>query len=299
MGADYGTADRLRLAPARLLAGCYLDLGGGVEHTTLVVGSGRSGSTWVAELVNHRNEYRLVFEPFRGDRVRRARPFRRGHYIDPREQDHPLAGSIDALLAGHVRSWWTDRHNRRRVATRRIVKEVRITNLVPWICARHRSLRVVYVVRDPVAVAQSWLELGWGDDLDDLLAQDQLLEMLPGSGAVIREVLAGDELFDRHVLRWCLENAVPLAARADSGVHLVVYERLRAEPEREIDRLFSYLGRDPEGAGASVRNPSATAGFPRPRSVQITESQRRRAEEIVSAFGLNDVVSFESDARRA
>ena len=27
MGADYGPAGRLRIAPARLLAGCYLDLG--------------------------------------------------------------------------------------------------------------------------------------------------------------------------------------------------------------------------------------------------------------------------------
>lgn len=299
MGADYDTLGRLRIAPARLLAGCYLDLGRGVEATTLVVSTARSGSTWVAELLNHRNEYRLVFEPFRSDRVCRARGFRRGHYIDPRDQDHPLAGSIDALLAGRVRGWWTDRQNRRRIATRRIVKEVRITNLVPWIRARHPGLRVVYVVRDPVAVARSWLELGWGDDLDDLLGQEQLLERLPGSGAVIREVVCGDEPFDRHVLRWCLENAVPLAAQADSGVHLVVYERLRAEPEREIDRLFAYLGRDPEGADASVHTPSATAGFPRPRSVQITESRRRRAQEIVSAFGLNDVVSFESDARRA
>jgi len=298
MGADYGTAERLRIAPARLLAGCYVDVGRGVGATTLVVGTARSGSTWVAELLNHRNEYRLVFEPFRSDRVRRARPFRRGHYIDPREQDHPLAGSIDALLAGRVRSWWTDRQNRRRIATRRIVKEVRITNLVPWIRARHRDLRIVYVVRDPVAVARSWLELGWGDDLDDLLAQEQLLERLPGSGAAIRE-LAGGELFDRHVVRWCLENAIPLTAYAELGLHLVVYERLRAEPEREIDRLFAYLGRDPDGAHASVRNPSATAGFPRRQSVQISEDHRRRAEEIVSAFGLTDLVSVGSGARRA
>lgn len=132
-GPDYAPSERLKLVPERVLAGLYLDLGHRIRDTTLVVGTGRSGSTWLAEIINHRNEYRLVFEPFRGDRVRKARPFRRGHFIEPSEQDHPLRATIDALVAGRVRSWWTDRHNHRRLATRRIVKEVRITNLLPWI----------------------------------------------------------------------------------------------------------------------------------------------------------------------
>lgn len=286
MGADYGAAGRLKLAPARLLAGCYADLGHRIRDTTLVVGTGRSGSTWLAEIVNHRNEYRLVFEPFRGDRVRKARPFKRGHFIEPSEQDHSLAATIDALLAGRVRSWWTDRHNRRRLTTRRIVKEVRITNLLPWIRLRHPGLRIVYIVRDPVAVARSWLELGWGDDLDELLAQEQLLEQFPDSGDVIEAVVTEGEPFDRHVLRWCLENAIPLSAHADLDIHLVAYEQLRAHPEREIDRLFAYLGEDSAGADLVVRKRSATADFPRPRAVPVTEAQEQQAEAVVSSFGI-------------
>jgi hypothetical protein len=230
MGADYAPSERLKLAPERVLAGLYLDLGHRIRDTTLVVGTGRSGSTWVAETINHRNEYRLVFEPFRGDRVRKARPFRRGHFIEPSEQDHPLRATIDALLAGRVRSWWTDRHNHRRLATRRIVKEVRITNLLPWIRRRHPNLRIVYIVRDPVAVARSWLELGWGDDLGELLAQRPLLERLADARDVIDVVVAHGEPFDRHVLRWCLENAIPLRSYTDLDIHLVAYEQLRTHP---------------------------------------------------------------------
>ena len=54
MGADYTTTEKLRIAPERLLAACYLDLGRGIRDTTLVVSTGRSGSTWVAEVINHR-----------------------------------------------------------------------------------------------------------------------------------------------------------------------------------------------------------------------------------------------------
>jgi hypothetical protein len=291
MGGDYDLAGRLRLAPERLLAGCWLDLGRGVRDTTLVVSTGRSGSTWLAEVVNHRNEYRLVFEPFRSDRVRRARAMPRGMYIDPAEQQHPLAASIDSLLAGRVRSWWTDRHNRKRIAWRRIVKEVRLTNLLPWIRVRHPSLRIVYGVRDPVAVAKSWLELGWGDDLDTLLAQPQLLGEFSALRGEIDAIAASGEVFDRNVLRWCLENAIPLTRLEGLGVHRVVYEEMRAEPERELARLFDYLGRPGEAsaAAASVQRPSATAGFRRHRTLEISDAQRTRAREIVGLFGLDDL----------
>jgi hypothetical protein len=285
VGADYDTLGRLRIAPARLLAGCYVDLGRGVDATTLVVGTARSGSTWLAELLNHRNEYRLVFEPFRSDRVRRARSFRRGHYIDPLQQDHPLADSIDALLAGRVRGWWTDRQNRRKIATRRIVKEVRITNLIPWIRARHPELPIVYVVRDPVDVATSWLELGWGDDLDELLEQPRLMERFEPLAGPIQSVAANGDPVERHVLRWCLENAIPM--RSDvPGVHRVHYERLRDEPEGELERLFAYVRRSPEIAPSTVRRPSATAGFRRQRAVTIGEAQRVRARELLELFGV-------------
>ncbi|MEP6811394.1 MAG: sulfotransferase domain-containing protein [Actinomycetota bacterium] len=289
MGADYGTGDRLKLVPARARAACYLDLGHHLRDTTLVVSTGRSGSTWVAEVLNHANEYRLVFEPFRSDRVRKARAFRLGQYIDPEDQEHPLAQTIDGLLAGRVRGWWTDRQNRRRIASRRIVKEIRITNLVPWIRTRHPALRIVYAVRDPVAVARSWLELGWGDGLEEFLDQEPLLARFREEDGAIREIAGHGDQFERHILRWCLENAIPLKREPAPDVHHVVYERLRTEPQQELERLFGYLGKPVDGAYEAVRKPSATAGFPRTRSVTITEGQRRRAHEIIELFDLADV----------
>jgi hypothetical protein len=286
VGADVGTVGRVALVPKRLQAAFYVDPGHRIADTTLVVATGRSGSTWLAEIVNDRNGYRVVFEPFRHDRVRKARAFRRGQYIDPDDQHHPLAGAIDDLLAGRVRTWWTDSHNHRRLVGKRIVKEVRITNLLPWIRARHPELRIVYGVRDPIAVARSWLELGWGDDLGIVLAHELLLEQFPDLRGRIREIASRGEALERHVLRWCLENAIPFHQHEALGIHLVSYERLVAEPESEARRLFAYLGRDDAISPDAMRRPSATAGFPRTRSVEFTPAQRARAEEIVSLFGL-------------
>ncbi len=288
MGADYNTVEKLRIAPERLLAGCYLDLGRGVRDTTLVVGTGRSGSTWVAEIINHSRNYRLVFEPFRSDRVRRARDFKLGQYIDPDDQAHPLARNADLLLAGRVRNWWTDRQNPRRIARRRIVKEIRITNLILWIRTRYPDLRIVYIVRDPVAVAQSWLELDWSDGLDDFLDQDALLARFDGIADQIAAVARSDDRFERLVLRWCLENALPLRAQATSDVHLIAYERLRDDPGPELHRLFAYLGEPADGALETIRTPSQTADFPRRGGrVEIDDARRGRARELLELFQLD------------
>jgi hypothetical protein len=285
MGADYNTAEKLKIAPERLRALCYLDLGRGVRDTTLVVSTGRSGSTWVAEIINHRRDYRLVFEPFRSDRVRRARDFKLGQYIDPTDQAHPLAGNADALLAGRVRNWWTDRQNPKRIARRRIVKEIRITNLIPWIRARHPEMRIVYVVRNPVTVARSWLELDWSDGLEDFLAQEELLACFDGIADRIAAVARSEDRFDRLVLRWCLENAIPLRAQPASDVHLIEYERLRDYPRPELERLFAYLGVPADGAFAAVGKPSQTAAFPRRGGrVEIGDARNRRARELLELF---------------
>jgi sulfotransferase family protein len=287
LGGDYGIEGRLRLVPVRLRAACFLDLGRGIRDTTLVVSTGRSGSTWVAELVNHRNEYRLVFEPFRPERVRKARALGRGYYIDPSDQTHPQAAKIDSLLAGRVRGWWTDHQNHRRIARRRIVKDVRITNLLPWIRVRHPALRIVYVVRDPVAVARSWIELGWDDDLEALLTQDQLLARFADVRGVIDSIAAGGDPLERNVVRWCLENAIPLREAGDLDIHLVIYEHLRDHPEVELERLFTYLGMAAPATESVARKPSETADFPRLRPVTFGDAERARARELVGLFGLH------------
>jgi hypothetical protein len=291
VGADYGPVGRLRTIPDRLRAAAYLDPRHDLAATTLVVGSGRSGSTWLAELLNHRNDRRLVFEPFRADRVRKARRFRWGQYLDPAEQDHPLGPLIDELLAGRVRSWWTDRQNSCRLAAGRIVKEIRITNALPWIRTRHPAMPVAYIVRDPAAVARSWLELGWGDRLDDLLAEEELLAHVGSAADVAHEVARRGDRFERVVVRWCLENAIPCRAAAAGDFHRVDYERLRVAPRDELESLYAALGTtDPAGAAAAAAaasaRPSATASFPRHGRVELSDEQVARAHDLAAHFGI-------------
>ena len=50
---------------SRLPGGAYVDLEKGDHRSSVfLAGSGRSGTTWLSEIINHRRGYRYVFEPF-------------------------------------------------------------------------------------------------------------------------------------------------------------------------------------------------------------------------------------------
>ena len=50
---------------SRLPGGLYVDLEKGDHRSSVfLAGSGRSGTTWLSEIINHRRGYRYVFEPF-------------------------------------------------------------------------------------------------------------------------------------------------------------------------------------------------------------------------------------------
>ena len=58
---------------------------GGADATTLIAGMGRSGATWVADVVNYDRNHRGLFEPFLPHQVKEARPFKNIHCLPPPE----------------------------------------------------------------------------------------------------------------------------------------------------------------------------------------------------------------------
>lgn len=275
----------------RISAACHFDLNADYRNSILVASSGRSGSTWLADIVNYKNEYRMIFEPFRRDRSPVAKDIRFGLYLDPAMPAAPEAEAIEAILRGRVRTSYSEQRNR-RIARRRIIKDIRTTNLVPWIRANFPALPIVYLVRHPFAVAHSWTRLGWRDFTDEFTCQQSLMERLSRFRPVIDGTIETGSEFERHVLRWCLENHIPLQDLASDDVHLVFYEDLVRDPASEVSRLFRYLGKEFDARALErLSEPSATTFVTESPAL---EYETARAAEIVAAFELDRI--YDADA---
>jgi Sulfotransferase family len=288
-----------RRATRRAFRPLSLDVGGGPSATVVLAGSGRSGTTWLAELLTRSNAFRYLFEPLHPDRTATLglapRP-----YLRPSETDPRLTAPVEAMLSGRARGHWVDQYNRKALARRRLVKDVWANLALGWVGAQHPETKILFILRHPLAVAESQMATGWEWWTDPalLLGQPELVEdhLEPWRG-----LLEGlDDPFRRHVATWCVENAVPLAQLAPGGVHVACYEHLLDAPERKLPPLFAFAGVrwDERVLSAAARPSSVSRGGPgqptggRPGEAwrsAFSADQVRWTMSMLSAFGLDRI----------
>jgi hypothetical protein len=273
---------------------------GGYQRSVFLSGTGRGGTTWISELLNYDNRYRDVFEPFSAHFVRSSRLFVYPLYLRPDGEYPEYRRQARAILEGRIGNGWTNRANRRFVAFRRLIKEVRANLWVKWLQVQFPRLKIILLLRHPCAVADSRLRLEWPTRLSMFLAQRELITdyLAPYRDAMLR--VSTD--FEKHVMACCIHYYVPLQQFTNREVYCAFYEDFLTAPEREIASLFSFLGEPyddrifslldrPSGttsreSEARAHHGAALAGSWQKR---ISPDMRKRAVEIMSWFGLDAI----------
>ncbi|HVC69135.1 MAG TPA: sulfotransferase [Acidimicrobiales bacterium] len=281
------------------------------RRTLLLVSSARSGSTWLSDILEESLRCRMIFEPLRRDKVPLAQNVPWGMYSDPSQPDPELDAVLRRMLSGRVRNRWSDKFNRYRLTRRRLVKEVRATNLLPRIVENFPDMPIVYLLRHPIPTAWSAAKLHWLPYLKEFFRQPQLMEgpMAPMQGA-IDDTMADKDLFQRHVLRWCLENYIPVNHLATGSVHVVFYEDIVQDPDKELDRLRAYLGRFPGHLWTMPPQRPAAVDLPSRANYretpllpveqrlgswrdEVPEDRIRFALDLVTRFGLDRIYDLD------
>ncbi|MBV9454976.1 MAG: sulfotransferase [Rubrobacter sp.] len=290
-------ARRLR---ARVLSGLYVDLNRDYRNTIFLAGSGRSGTTWLSDIINYKNEYRYVFEPFHPEKVEICRHFRHKQYLRPDDRREAFLYPAQTILSGALRNRWADRFHSRFVSERRLIKDIRANLMLGWIRANFPEMLMVFLLRHPCAVANSKVKLGWKPDVNDFLSQKALVEdfLWPFED----EMRSAKTDFERHVFSWCVENYVPLVQLNYGEAHLAFYENLAENPKSELGRMFAFMGKDfDESIFERMKKPSLLS---RERSAvlsgerladswrnQVMAAQLERTIDILRLFGLDAVYS--------
>lgn len=214
------------------------------DSTVFLLSSGRSGSTWLSAMLQSIPSTRTIFEPFHAMRGYESLAPYRYRYLHPDEECDILCETLSGVLSGKLRSDWSDQFNPLRPVTfrRRLVKEVRINLLAPWLTRTFPDARYLFLVRHPVPLAMSQLKGGWELSSRRLYEQAELAEQYDlRRFAEFRWPTKG---FESLVLFWAIENLVALHCARKSGSLLIRYEDLVLRPKESIETVRKHIRAD-------------------------------------------------------
>jgi len=219
------------------------------KKTLLLLGTGRSGTTWLGGILASPFRYRLLFEPFQPHHVEGSESVA-DSYFRFAEVSEKVVGFVTRAIKDEIDSDWIAQSSCRRLRIHRwrswprvrICKDVRTNLFVPCYQGLFSpDLPIVLLVRHPGAVIESFLRVKfpWASEIDHLLDQTSLEEDFD---VPIRELRRfSGSLAGRLATRWVIENAFLLRNAEKYGIHLVAFEKLLRKPAAELESLCREL----------------------------------------------------------
>lgn len=271
---------------------------GDYQQTVILAGTGRSGTTWVEEIINSRNDFRIMFEPFHQKKVDLVGAWNYRQYLRCNDRNDKFLKPATSILRGDIKNEWIDRFNRRVFSRKRLIKDIRAQLILKWIKHNFPEIPIILLLRHPCAVANSKLKLGWDTHLHDFLVQDELMDDF--LNPFKKELENAKNLFDKHIFMWCIENYVPLKQFNEGEILVVFYEDLCIEPQKEIERMFSFIGekfssrileKSTKPSALAQKDSAIVSGNDLISSWRksISDDQIERAFEILNIFGLQAI----------
>jgi hypothetical protein len=243
-----------------------------LDRSILLVGTARSGTTWLADILVSQLRCRLMFEPFHAKKVRDFNRFEIFHYMRPGDRDPSLYSYAGRVLRGEIRDPWIDSKVRYLRPRCRLIKEIRANLLLKWLVEAFPQIPVLFLMRHPCAVVLSRMEAGWeaDEDIDSMMSQEKLRsDFLEEKIDVIRKLKTPEE---KHAFVWCVHHLVPRSQMSAEDCTLVFYENLCLRPESEIPKVFAALGRTyDDSVFTGLLEPSTTSS---PKSVILSREER-------------------------
>jgi hypothetical protein len=230
-----------------------------LRSTLVIAGSPRSGTTWLAELLNQIPRSAILFEPEHVQQVPQARAAGlTWHTIKDPDDDWPEGEQFFAkVFRGQLITGWTASHVPlgNAVAPRTwIVKFVDANFMLGWLTKRFPIRPPALLIRHPCAVIASQLRRGWSNShpprLKGFLAKHpEFTDYL--------ETLSDPAEFAAAL--WSMQTYAPLSLPKPWPFQLIPYEELATNPGSELSRLFSAWKMPmPDGVLERAIRPSGT-----------------------------------------
>jgi len=279
---------------------------GNYDQVIWILGDGRSGTTWLFDLLGFDNRYRKMFEPVHPFFVDEAAHMSLNHYMTRENEDRNTVELLGKIFSGKLRSQKVDQFfSWRFIHKGLLVKDIYANLLAGWVNENYPKIKKVFIMRNPIPVALSKMKRNdwiWMEHPEDFLNQDLLVrDHLRPFQTFIQGV--EDDFLTRQVLAWAIIHYVPFRQLKWQDACFVLYEDLYARPREEMKRIFQFLGVDADLDSAEfnemITKPTKVSGdqsnilkgaSPLYRwEKEVPDKTRKRCYEILTSFGLQEI----------
>jgi hypothetical protein len=227
----------------------------------VVLGFGRSGTTWISDIISKSTGGLILFEPLHPCVAPLAETFAYSYG----DQSGRLGAHLDDLLNKRIREKWLLR-NHIPVSLDEVsdylvdmvweecaplgFKEIRANFLIRWL-VDNLGAKIVFVVRHPCATIASilrrtrfWLEFGWEKHYAMFLERT-VLDPYYGSHEIAhhQDIIASASTDTaKQAVMWAVTHALVLPELEALGLPVFHYEDFYAKPFAAARSMLHYLG---------------------------------------------------------
>lgn len=215
------------------------------SRNIIITGSPRSGTTWLAELLQSEEKSFLLFEPLslRNTKFKEIGFDWRQHIPLDKEWSEAEETFRKLFEGKYITNWMLSHSDKSSIlkADHFILKFVRANLLLPWLAKKFETERKpIFIIRNPIEVVRSQMENNWQHIPGSFLLPNS--KFSENYYLQFQEILNSIKTPSEHLTaRWCLDNYYLVNFPDQNKWITVNYNELKKDPVRNVQQLFATL----------------------------------------------------------
>lgn len=206
----------------------------------IVLGSARSGTSWLSETLAKPFRYRMLFEPEHDQQTKRGSLLTDKYFGHENPASQEAIQYLKQVFQNKVDCNWIAQNSNRKykmhlwplIPKKFIIKMVRF-NLSGQFLYDMFQIPIVHIIRNPweVMESQKRVNFPWLYDFTYLKQQKHLVELIKNEFNYDVTQIDQQSPTEKLIVRWCIENVIPLQVNTlpKEKYWVIKHEDLRAD----------------------------------------------------------------------
>jgi hypothetical protein len=255
------------------------------KPNVLIFSIPRSGSTWLQELIWTQPKFKYANEPLNlKDKFLQKRSKINGfeELYSPKSKNKVInyfknfiEGNIHVLDPSPIRK------NSRFFTSRIVFKVIHGGELFINDIAEYTNSKIVYLIRNPIAVSLSRKQL---PRTKELTSEYILSKFNESEKETILSIMDKGDRMEKRILMWCIQNRLALSQKTEKWL-VLSYEELTCFPERVIKELAKHCDlTEIDLMLKSVNKPSAVTTQSEKNTVDLMRKSDDKRYDLISRW---------------